>query len=100
MTTRKGSEANKPSLKKTEVPNKKTSEESERSIISLITQPFLVILNGIVSLIGFDSFFGVGIMIFLIFMLSYSLRILFTGKSKPIEKRKKTINSGEIKKDN
>ncbi len=76
---------------------KTLKDTSGNSIISSIINPFLIFFNGILSLIGFDSFFGVGIMIFLVFLLSYSLRILFTRGGKPIEKKKK---NKETKKDN
>lgn len=96
---KKGSQSKK-SPKKTEKSKKKSSTESDKSYLSLIIQPFLLIFNGIFSLIGFDSFFGVGIMIFLIFTLSYSLRVLFTGRGKPVEKRKKNNANNEFKKEN
>ncbi len=87
------------SQKKNEKPKTKTTE-SEQSILSLFTKPIFLLFNSVVSLIGFDSFFGVGIMIFLIFMLSYSLRILFSGTGKPAEKRKKINPNKEVKKEN
>ncbi len=59
-----------------------------------------MLIESIVSLIGFDSFFGVGIMIFLIFIISYFLRVLFSGMKKPAEKRKKTNTGKEGQKEN
>lgn len=95
---KKGSESKKSSRKTDK--HKSKSSESDRSFLSLITQPLFLLFNSVFSLIGFDSFFGVGIMIFLIFILSYSLRILFTGGAKPIEKRKKNNNNNQVKKEN
>lgn len=84
--------------KKTQTENKKNQKETNgNSIFSFILNPFLVIFNSIISLVGFDSFFGVGIMIFLVFLLSYALRMLFTGGAKPLEKKKKVK---DIKKEN
>jgi uncharacterized membrane protein len=99
MKNKKGSESNK-AINNNAKPKKKITNDSDKSILSMLTQPFLIIFNSTLSLIGFDSFFGVGIMIFLIFILSYSLRVLFTGRGKPMEKRKKTNSTAEVKKDN
>lgn len=93
---KKSPESNK-SQKKNEKPKTK-STESDQSILSMITKPIFLLFNSVVSLIGFDSFFGVGIMIFLIFVLSYSLRIIFSGTGKPAEKRKKINPNKEEKK--
>ena len=59
-------------------------------LISWILTPFTVLFRGVVGLIGFDSFFGVGVSIGLIFLLSYFLRVLFSGPSKVQKKNKLT----------
>jgi len=92
------SESKKPNKKKTDTKNKQESDIS--SIISLITAPFLTIFKLIESLIGFDSFFGVGISISLVFLVAYLLKKLFSGGAKPGDKRKKTGINKETKKEN
>ena len=88
-TNKKPSNTNNNQQKKAQT-GKTNKKETESSILSLIIGPFLTFFNSMVGLIGFDSFIGVAISIFLVFTLSYSLKILFTGGAKPVEKRKKT----------
>ena len=59
----------------------------EQSFLGNLFKPLVNIIQFIVSLIGFDSFFGIWMSILLVFLFAYSLKFLFTG-GRPEKKKK------------
>ena len=67
----------------------------EQSFLGDLFKPLINIIQFIVSLIGFDSFFGIWMSIVFVFLFAYSLKFLFTGGRPERKKRQKKQAANE-----